>query len=199
MAEVASHKRVGRILEASARARLPMRARSDNLHPLAEARRHLAALRRTSERLMNALGPSAGEAAFHDARIAIKKDRYAEECWIQAEPSRGRARAVRLQALQRSLGTLRDHAVLETALESYALDLAARGHLSRARSLRPLLEAVRHGHAAAQAAFRRLAASGRRSTARPGRETSKGETKDVSAVVPPRLRAVHPPARRPGS
>lgn len=200
MADVASPKRVGRILEASARARLSVRSKSDKLpDPLAEARRHLANTRRTSERLMNALGPSATEEAFHDARIAIKKDRYAEECWIEAEPSRDRARATRLQALQRGLGALRDHAVLETALETHALDLAGRGHLSQAQSLRPLLEAVRQGHAEVRAAFRRIAASGQRSKDRPGRETSKAAPKAASAGGPPKLRAVHPRARTPGS
>jgi CHAD domain-containing protein len=200
MADLVSSKRVGYILEASARTRLFLRSRADKLpDPVAEARRHLASARRTSERLMNALGPSGTEEAFHDARIAIKKDRYAEECWIEAEPSRDRARLMRLQALQRGLGALRDHAVLETALEMYALELAGHGHLSQARSLRPLLEAVRRGHAEVRAAFRRLSASGQRSKDRPGRETSRAGTKAASAAGPPKLRAVHPPARTPGS
>ena len=200
MADLAAPKYVGRMLETSARARLPLRSRSEKLpDPFQDARRRAANARRTSIRLLEALGRSATEEAFHDARIAIKKDRYAEECWIEVEPSRDRVRATRLQALQRALGALRDHAVLETALETHALDLAAHGRLSRARALGPLLEAVRRGRGEALTAFRRLVASGRRSTGRPERGSSKVETKDASAGGQPKLRAVHPLSRTPGS
>jgi CHAD domain-containing protein len=200
MAELITSKRVGKILEGSARARLPLRTRTNKLpDPLQDARRRMLRARRASERLLAALGPAATEDAFHDARIAIKKDRYAVECWIELEPSRDAARGTRLQALQRALGTLRDHAVLEMALEMHALDLAAHGHLSRARALGPLREAVQRGRAEARTAFRRLAASGLRSKDRSGPVPSRAATKAASAGGPPRLRAVHPPARRPGS
>jgi len=200
LARLTTSKQVGKILEGLARARLPLRTRTEKLpDPLQDARRRMARTRRASERLLTALGPLATEEAFHDARIAIKKDRYAAECWIELEPSRDAERVTRLQALQRALGTLRDHAVLEKILEEHALDLAAHGHLSRAQALGPLREAVQRGRTEARTAFRRLAASGRRSKDRPEPAPARAATKAASAGGPPRLRAVHPPARRPGS
>jgi CHAD domain-containing protein len=199
LAGLSSQKRVGKILEGLIRARLPLRERFRNLpDPLLEARRRARQQRRLSIRLASPLLASATQEAFHAARIAIKKDRYAEECWIEVETSRDPARAAHLQALQRALGALRDHEVLESALETYALDLAAHGHLSLAREVGPLREAVRRGRTQAFASYRRLA-SGRRSKARLERAPSRAGTKDVSADAPPKLRAVHPPARRPGS
>ena len=200
IAKLTSPKLVGEILESSARARLPLRARCNKVpDPLLDARQRLARRRRTSSRLLATLGPEASEEVFHAARIAIKKDRYAEECWIETDPSRDHARAAELHELQRALGTLREHDVLGTALEAYALELAARGRLTSARELGPVREAVRRGRTQALAAFRRLAASLRRSRARPEPARATGATGAGFAGSQPRLRAVHPRARRHGS
>jgi len=79
MAGLASHKRVGKILEDLVRARVPLRERFLILpDPLADAHRRADKQHRLSTRLASMLGQDASPKTFHDARIAIKKDRYAE-------------------------------------------------------------------------------------------------------------------------
>jgi len=195
MAGLTSPKRVGKLLDGLVRSRYHLRECFQSLpDPLAEARRRADTQRRRSTRLASTLAPDATREAFHNARIAIKKDRYAEECWNEVETSRDPARAAQLQAMQRALGTLRDHEVLQSSLETYALELAARGHLSLAREVGPLREAVRRGRAHALVSYRRLSA-GRRSGDQPARAPSEAGTKDASADARPRLRAVHPHGR----
>jgi CHAD domain-containing protein len=191
---------VGRVLEASACARLSLRSRGDGRpDPLEEARRRLTRRHLTLARRLAKLETSTEEAAFHAARIAVKKARYAEESWVEVEGARDAARVARLRALQQALGSLRDHDVLAAALETQALELAARDRLSRARALGPIRESVRQGRAKQLAAFRRLAASDHRSSARSARELSASETEGAFAGGRPRLQAVHPRGRRHGS
>ena len=110
--------------------------------PLPPARAR-AARRKDAARsaLAGALGQD-DDALLHEARIAIKKDRYASEILSAIAPSNADAsrRTEALRRLQQALGTVHDRAVLIAWIEARARRWRARGRFERALALAPLLD-----------------------------------------------------------
>jgi CHAD domain-containing protein len=133
---------VGRVVQAAAGIDTRAGQGPDPLPPArARAERRREAARQT---LATSLG-SEDDALLHEARIAIKKDRYAAEILSAVDPSSRPpsgepSRTDSLRRLQQALGTVHDRAVLIAWLERHAGRWRARGREERAQALAPLLE-----------------------------------------------------------
>ena len=206
---------VGRVAQAGAGLEAKAVAGPDPL----PAARALAERRRTEAReaLAAAAGHDDDDALLHQARIAIKKDRYAEEILSAVDappspsPSGGAShsptapspRGDALRRLQQTLGTVHDRAMLLAWVEERARRWRDDDRHERAQALAPLLERLAaERRAALQQLPRRLEAlSGPPSAPPGGHEPSAptGGPAGDSAPAPPTPPGSRSRAPAPGS
>lgn len=122
---------------------------------LARVERRAAAAR---DRLASALA-SGGDEELHQARLALKKWRYVEECAVAAEirPAGGNADPERLHELQEALGGIHEALLLRDLLAREAARRTAAGRPAAARQLNALAAALQARKLAAVRDLRRLA------------------------------------------
>jgi len=158
--------------------------------------------------LARAAGHDASDTLLHEARIAIKKDRYASEALGAVHPTGAPAltdprRIAALRRVQHALGTVHDRAELIAMLEQRARRWRADGRVERAQALSPLLERIAAERRTALLRARRaIAALAEPPTpatepvpAPPAREDRAAAPGAASAVAPPRFPIVRLPGR----
>jgi CHAD domain-containing protein len=204
---------VGRVVQA--RARLA-EAAGRGPDPLPAARARAERRRQEARQTLAEAAGQDDDALLHRARIAIKKDRYAEEILAAVDSPSAAAppdgseppspRADALRRLQQTLGTVHDRAMLAAWIERRQRRWLARGRHERAQALAPLLERLAEERRAALRQLpRRLGALSAFPSAAPPAPASPAPsapaaaTADGSAPAPPTPRAAHPPVPSPGS
>jgi CHAD domain-containing protein len=181
-------KRVARLLEKLKEARAPLFERVARLaDPMRDP---LARADRRRERAETALAQAVGsedDGVLHEARIAVKKDRYAAECLESIGRAKDPGRSARLRALQTSLGTIQDGAVARAWVSRLERKSIARGRLATAAVLARLGDALSERRRSALARFAQTLAAGPRAVPAPlvpgGRA---GLPAGPSADAPPR-------------
>jgi CHAD domain-containing protein len=157
--------RVRRIDTALARALAPL-ATSDSLPPPAIAPPDLEPFAGAARGTLASAIASGHDAEFHDARIAIKRWRYAVEALEAVFPAPERPGDTPLRGLQQALGTLQDIVALRVRIVRRAERLRTNGRTAEADALLAADATLAGERAEAIGAIerlseRRLAASGR--------------------------------------
>lgn len=158
LARRAAARRVERIVSLLGRAAAGLDPAAEPLAAAAGARRMADAAARARAALATARGRE-DDAALHDARLAVKKWRYAIEAFesgsgFPAGPGAPPPRVLR--AAQQALGAVQDEATLKRRLERHAARLLGRDLTAQAAALSPVIAAVEAGRRSAVEAFRRI-------------------------------------------
>lgn len=147
---------VDRVLRRIPRAIAGLRARlTESPESLADARARLAGAEAGVREALARAHDALDDQALHEARIAVKKWRYALETFSEvAGVPAGSPDVKHLRAVQESLGTVHDRAVLRDLVAGWIRDLRVRGLATHADALRPLVLEIEAERRAAIGEFR---------------------------------------------
>ncbi len=187
-AKAARPARIARVLEAVDAARAPMIGRIARLaDPMREPRGRVEKRHERSDAALARAVGSVDLGVLHEARIAVKKDRYAAECLDAVIGGVDASRIGRLRALQQALGAVQDGAVAAAWIERLEQRALERGRSASAAAFASLREMIESDRVAALSRFVLVLDVGPRAVPSPPAPAGPQATpEDSSAVAPPR-------------